>query len=420
MPKSHAAALLAEARRLLGAATGRGAAGSPLSPGELEAAARDLLVLQRGLTGERALIGRGYLDERRRLASYLQFYWPVTYAQVVGLLDMACPADAEAPAGDAGGRRRILDLGAGPIPGAIAAADWLRFRRAFRNAADTAATPAVDIVACDYSQLALESAARLAAATGYGFSAKPGWNAEAEAIPDGPFDLIVVGHLVNEIFVGESDRAEKRAGFLARALAALAPDGLAVVLEPALLGVGRELLAARDRLAAAGWTVRAPCRRQGPCPALALDGQTCHSDFAWNPPDIVRDLARRTGLDKGLVKTTGFVFARPSAGGLPGDAAASAAAGAAAGEPASVDGAYRVVSDPMLNKAGRVRYFFCGRPGRLTVSAKPGEGLPAEAAFLALRRSQAVRLEGAVERPGGGWSLGPGTRLTVDGGGEGG
>ncbi len=355
--------LLAESARL----TGRGG----FDP---EVAARDLLALQRGLTGDRSLIGRAYMDEKRALSSYLLFYWPVSYAQTRAMLRMA---------GTAGGRPglRVLDLGSGPAPCSIAAADQLGVRGADSGGAS--------ITACDRSPLALESASRLASSSGYSFRGIPGWDAQAGAVPEGLFDVVVLGHVLNELWKESDDRLERRFSLIETAISRLASGGVLLFLEPALLKTGREAIALRDRLAASGRRILAPCLRQGPCPALENEGQTCHSDFFWKTPRIVGELSRRTGLGKDLVKTTAFVVAAgPAPEGIPTGADVP---------PASVD-EYRVVSDPMVNKAGRVRLLLCGEDGRLPLSAKRGEGFPAESVFFALKRSDRVLLRSPARR----------------------
>ncbi len=262
---SYESLLLAESRFLLGTLDGKDAKSrygapsisrylpatysyTPPSAKELDAAAKDLLGLQRGLTGERTLIGSLYMDESRRLASYLLFYWPVSYAQTQAMLAMA---------GFSFGSQkiRVLDLGSGPAPCSLAAADYLR-----------AANPAVqvEITACDRSELALESAKRLAEALVFGMGTIPNWDAATTKIPDGSFDLVIMGHLINELWQGRQDRLDRRLALVEEAFSRLAPDGVLLVLEPALMGTGRELLELRDRLAASGKRILAPCVRRGP------------------------------------------------------------------------------------------------------------------------------------------------------------
>jgi hypothetical protein len=173
---------------------------------------------------------------------------------------------------------------------------------------------------------------------------------------------------------------------LESAFSRLAPHGALLVLEPALMGTGRELLELRDRLVASGKSILAPCVRGGPCPALQTPGHTCHSDFSWPLPAVVRELGARAGLDKELVKTTAFVMANRNDH---------------AGAGIEENKIWRVVSDPMLNKAGRTRYLLCGEQGRIPFSAKQGAGFPAEKVFFSLRRSDLIYLEGAEERESG-------------------
>ncbi|MCA1949425.1 MAG: small ribosomal subunit Rsm22 family protein [Treponema sp.] len=378
----------------------------PLSRHELENAAADLLALQRGLTGERALIGSAYMDEGQRLGAYLLFYWFTSYAQTRGMLDMAYEAHSVQPPEDRGpfvplteGRFCILDLGSGPAPCSLAAADWLRFREIFPDN--------IEITACDPSPLALKHAQALAQGAGYNMKAIAPWRAGTSAIPAGTYHLITIGHMLNELWKDTPERLQKREAFIAELKDHLEPGGILIILEPALLATGRELLALRDRLVASGWRVLTPCFTQRPCPALKESQQTCHSDFAWTPPRTVRDLAKITGLDKDLVKTTAFVMSRREA--LPGalgaanysSAAEEAATAGAAGEIGGDNaqrGPYRIVSEPMLNKAGRTRLILCGDEGRIPFSAKLGEGLPAEAQFRTLRRSDAILLYQPVQR----------------------
>ena len=395
-----------------------------LAPAELDAAARDLLRLQRGLTGSRGLVGEAYMDERKILASYLLFYWPVSRAQARFMLDMATMDGGSSISGK--GLLRILDLGAGPAPCSIAAAEWLCRNRKGPEARGSAAmgpaalgpeakgpeamgpgAPRISITALDRSPLSLESGRRLAESAGFAFESVSDWNAERDELPSGPFDLVVMGHLLNELFSNDVDRIRKRKEFLSQALALLSPGGLLLVIEPALQTTSRETIALRDLLAAEGIPILAPCLRSGSCPALPLEVQSCHSEASWRPPRVVRELARRTGLDKDLLKMTAFVFSRG-----PETRRLEATGLEATGPEAGPEGLWRVVSDPMLNKAGRIRLLLCGRDGRIPLSTKPGEGFPAEKDFLSLRRSDRVAISEPAVREGG-FGLGPGTRLSV-------
>lgn len=394
-----------------------------LTPAELDRAGADLLALQRGLTGERHLIGSAYMDESRRLSAYLLFYWFTSYTQTWGMLDMALAAQRaqgskgitpafqageEGSTGEAPPREiptfRILDLGSGPAPCGLAVADW--FNRAFQGRTskqyDLGSPTEFEITACDQSFLALDVAETLAQSAGYRLTKVGPWRAGTDPIPKGSYHCIVMGHLLNELWQDEPDRLEKRAAFIEALGDRLEAGGILVILEPALLGTGRDLLATRDLLLRSRWHVLAPCFTQGPCPAAAQTNQTCHSDFIWHLPRTVRELERRTGLDKDLVKTTALVLARPA------DLHHVLADNSVI--QITSHNIYRIVSEPMLNKAGRTRLILCGKDGRIPLSAKLGEAFPAEAMFKKLRRSDAIFLHQPEQRETG-LALGPETRI---------
>ena len=68
--------------------------------------------LSAGLTRERELAGARYFEDPQLLGAYLLLYWPVSYAQAASVL------------GELGGARgRVLDVGSGPGPMALAALD---------------------------------------------------------------------------------------------------------------------------------------------------------------------------------------------------------------------------------------------------------------------------------------------------------
>lgn len=340
-----------------------------LSEAELGRVARALLRLQRGLTGERELAGAGYMDDPELLGAYLLYYWTSSYAQA----SRAMTLSGLWP-------RRVLDLGSGPGPMAAAALD--------RGAASA--------VLIDGSERALALAGRL-----LGQSAALTVRADLESLPPGPlddggFDLVMLGHALNEL--SGPDAIARRAAVVRAAAARLAPGGSALIVEPATLAAAREAMALRDLLVAEGWEAVAPCSRSGPCPALqAGPGQSCHDEAGWEPPDFVLELAARCSLDRALIKMSWFCLRPPAAslageGGLP------------------PDDAHRVVSEPMLNKAGRVRRLLCGPAGRFPLSAKRGDPAAEAAGFFGLGRYELLRVIEPELREGG-WGVGPATRL---------
>ncbi|HPS43702.1 MAG TPA: methyltransferase, partial [Treponemataceae bacterium] len=305
--------------------------------------------LQRGLTGDRSLIGASYMDDPKLLRAYLDFYWPISFEQARRAL-----AVSEFLLGRPLGARSVIDAGSGPGP--VAAA--------------FAASGATALTLLDQSARALELAREAVPARAVPRGGTPPSIATVAmdiANPDpsriplwGAADCVSFGHSLNEVAFDRGDRVEVRARLLERYAAALAPGGAILAVEPALLATSRDLIAVRNLLVSRGWRALAPCvgRAALECPALAAgEGQTCHDAVRWEMPRSVESLARELGLDKESLKMTWFLLEPPR--NLTGGA----------GDTSADEGLFRVVSDPMLNKGGRVRRLLCGRAGRFPLSA---------------------------------------------------
>lgn len=359
--------LVAEWRRMAGI-RGTGLPAARLTRNETTRVGTALLRLQRGLTGSRALIGGKYMNDPGSLGAYLLYYWPVSYLQT----RYALAESGTHP-------RKLMDLGSGPGAATLACID----------------AGAVTALAADRSQDALGLAQRLARSVDAKIQTQS-WNGETGApLPPGSYDCIIFGHVLNELWANRPDRIERRLALMERAAGRLSDTGKILILEPALLATSRELLNLRDRLMERGFQIEAPCLFSGPCPALAAGSDsTCHSEWAWDLPPLVHDLARAARLDRHSCKTTYLAVSK----------ALSPRAGLA--------GVFRVVSDPMLNQAGRTRYMICGLEGRFSLSAKPGEAGPAEKTFFGLKRGDLIRIA-RTETRGNGRGVTPETVLEV-------
>ena len=126
------------------------------------------------------------MDDPRMLGAYLLFFWPVSYAQgrqVLGEL-------AQRP-------RTALDLGSGPAPLAFAALD----------------AGAVEVLAADRSQAALNLARELAVVSGESLRTRPWDLSRLKRGNEGTerYDVITIGHVLNELFTEGSDATARRA-----------------------------------------------------------------------------------------------------------------------------------------------------------------------------------------------------------------
>jgi SAM-dependent methyltransferase len=311
------------------------------------------------------------MDEERLLGAYLLFYWPVSYLQARGTI-------SELP----GRPRSVLDLGSGPGPMAFAALD----------------AGAAEVIAADRSARALATARRLAADAGEPLGTRE-WNPSkgrplAELAPGKRFDLVTLGHVVNELFPGP-DADARRAALLEEALALLAPGGSLLVVEPALRDTSRGLLRVRDLLVARGVAVRAPCLFRGACPALLRETDWCHAERAIEPPALVAQLGKAAGLRKEAVKMSYLVLAP---------------AGEAWAEPPA-GRVFRIVSEPLPSK-GRLRYMGCGPEGRVGLSLQEKHVRDVNRAFASLLRGDVVEVTGGEPR-GDGIALGEGSTVRV-------
>ena len=339
-----------------------------LAPRELKDVAAGVRALSFGLTRARELAGARYMDDPKLLGAYLLFYWPVSYAQARQVL------------GELSSRpRSALDLGSGPGPMAFAAAD----------------AGAVEVIAADRSKPALELATKLAAEAGEALSTRR-WDPQSrQGLPEGSFDLILLGHLLNELFGREESALGRRAALVEEALSRVKRGGSVVVIEPALRDTSRALLRVRDLLVARGYAVRAPCLFRGSCPALVKDTDWCHAERAWAMPPVVEDIAHAAQLDKEALKMSYLALAPKGEGWR---------------EPPP-GRLFRIVSEPLEGK-GRLRYMGCGPEGRVGLALQEKHRTAVNEEFFRLRRGDVIRVDETEER-GDGFALSDRSKVEV-------
>ncbi len=326
----HVPRLLGRARALLGLPGGPERA---LAPAEVRLAARAVLELHEGLVGDRAL-AKPSTYAGARLGAYLLWWWPQTYSKVQATL--ALSPLPRAP--------RILDVGSGPAPAALAALDLL----------------GGEATCFDVSEAALAEARQLGVAR------------TTREMPGEAFDLTLAANVLSEV---EDPIA------LVRRL-----QGTIAIVEPALRETGRKLLALRDALLSEGWFALAPCLTQAPCPALASRKDWCTAERPWNPPGYFRQLADATSLRADeMLSFAPLILSRAA--------------------PATEPDAWRVVGVAPPEK-GKRRVWICGMDGRLPLVRLDRDARAENAIFDELRRGDRVRVS-RTRLQGDGLRLGP-------------
>ena len=240
---------------------------------------------------------------------------PATYAATrIALAELALRAPWFQPATQ-------LDLGSGPGTALWAAREtW----------------PSLDTTTAIEAEAEMRALARELG----GFELVPG--DLPAAVPPAAHDLVTAGYVLAELgpaaFAATLDRAWG------------ATSGALVIVEPGTPAGYERVLAARDRLVAAGGTVIAPCPHDGICPLAAIEGEWCH--FAVR---VARSHAHRT--------------AKRAQRGHEDEKFAYVAIARRAGDPADA----RVLRHPQI-RPGHVLLELCTRDGRRleTVSKRDG------------------------------------------------
>lgn len=367
-----------------------------LSPKEISILTRSHGKLQRGLTGDRTLVGGGYMDNKDILGAYLLYYWPISFMQI----SYAASHALRRPEMDSLKEKhevKILDLGSGPGPASSALIDLFREFGAYR----------IQVTLLDSSVEAMNVAQKIVNRDdGKSISFKT-QKVNLEKVKgslrkyagEEKFDVIVMSHSLNELWKVDNLSIEKRIGLLEELMGLLNDDGMLLVCEPALLETSRALLEVRDGLLKKNvCKVISPCEPCGfkdtdsfRCPALSAGkNQTCHVEVDWNPGKIIQIMAAEMGLNRSSVKMTYVAFTKPDSELQEADDTK------ASGTSPSLSGV--VVSEPMLNKAGRIRYVICDSNERITVSAKQDDQGAADKGFFNLKRMDHVVIESAEVR----------------------
>ena len=345
------------------------------SPEDLKSLAANVSKLSTLLTKDRESLPPAYLKDPGLRAAYVRYYLPSNMKKVhLALSDLSLHAGRLLSKD----RLRVLDLGTGP---GTALLGLLAFF------AQRPERPSLSCVALDRVGENLRTAEELFAAYRTNKSldaALQTMRADLEGvgpIVEGTFDLILISNVLNELFPFDEDRTVRRTGIVRAILEKhLAADGSCIIIEPALRETSRELLEVRDGLVAGGLTVYAPCLAVKNCPALANPKDWCHQEVAWDPPALIKEIDRLTGLRKDALKFSYLVLRKDNRSML------------------DLFGrdAFRVVSEPLVTK-GKMEFYICGAGDRKLVTRLDKDRTAANQFFEVLKRGAIVGFERMID-----------------------
>lgn len=336
--------------------------------------AEDVARLSRLLTKERDNLPHAYLSDPGLRRAYLAYFLPPNLAKIQAPLRELSLHPANLFAKE---RLQVLDLGAGPGTAVLGIREFFRQRGKGEH---------LEFIAVDQVGENLKEAEALFREAGGGTDSRATLTTVRSGIEaiagrsGGPFDIIVLSNVLNEMFLREADRTVKRTELVRNIMERLlAADGSCIIIEPALQETSRDLLMVRDGIVDGGSRVYAPCLVQGHCPALVNPRDWCHEDRHWDPPEIIREIDNRVGLRKDSLKFSYLVLRKDG----------RTLADVCGEDP------YRVVSEQLISK-GKRELFLCGREGRRLTTRLDKDASPGNRAFDDLLRGEVVSFEGLV------------------------
>lgn len=303
-----------------------------------------------------SLIGQDYFKKPELLSSYLLYQWVIHYQEALSLL-------GELP----NTPRRVLDVCSGPAPMAFAALQH----------------GAQEVIATDQNASALQLGAEICGRYGLPLTVRK-WNCLKESIPiEGKFDLIILGHCLEELFpASKKGWQEEQLFFLRMLLSRLTPTGYLLIVESSYNESNRRVLQLRDTLVQEGVPVQAPCVWKGECPALKTQNSPCYAQREFEKPYLIKEFQRAASINLSSLKMSYIIFRNPLAGWPQLDEQKKY---------------YRVVSPSVESFSGK-RFYLCGTDGKKQLESHL-ENHPVESrAFDYLRRGELITFNDALEK----------------------
>lgn len=237
-----------------------------------------------------------YFADNDLLSAYGLFFLPQSFVRTTYALRFLTEARQwKAPSSPL----RILDLGSGPGSCGVACAHYFK----------QLGVPELELNAIDHSATALaafEPFAEAVLGSKYCVKTRIGDAHRAETWPEGPFDIIIAGFVLNEMkSLGQPALIQWVESMKNR----LTPDGLILILEPALKVTSQRLQKLSDEIAAHEIVSRiGPELDAHPCPQLADGVHWSHEVRHWQIPSTTEFINRKLHRDLRDVRFTFAAF----------------------------------------------------------------------------------------------------------------
>jgi len=348
---------------------------SELSHDELHSLAADVARLSTLLTREREGLPAAYLKDEGLRKAYRTYFLPSNLPKIHKPLQELSlhPRDVFAKT-----KIRVLDIGAGPGTASLGVLTFFSQKERKPQLEFTV----VDQVA---ENLKMAEALFLSSRTTHALEASMKTvRSDIAGLGNylhGHFDVIILSNVMNELFARDEARTEKRVNILHDILKrSLADDGSCIIIEPALRETSREMLEVRDDILEQGFHVYSPCLFSTKCPSLTNPKDWCHEDIPWDPPALVKEIDKLTGLRKDSLKFSYLVLRKD---GL----SLSDVCG---------PNSFRVVSEPLVSK-GKREYYVCGGGERKLVMRQDKDATPGNEPYGTLKRGDLIRFEQMID-----------------------
>lgn len=337
--------------------------------------ASDVVRLSRLLTREREFLPEAYLKDGGLRKAYRAYFLPSNLAKIHKPLRELFLHPGNLLVKE---KIRVLDIGSGPGTAVLGMLEFFSHRKQ-KTVLEFTAVDQVPGNLREAEELFLS--ARALHACDASLKTIQSDIGSVERFVRGHFDVIILSNVLNELFVHDETRVEKRLALLESILTRfLADDGSCIIIEPALRETSRDLLEVRDGILGLGIHVYAPCLGEGMCPALVNPRDWCHEDIPWEPSLLVREIDQLTGLRKDSLKFSYLVLRRDSL------------------SRSDIRGqsAFRVVSEPLVTK-GKVEFFLCDGEERKLVTRLDKDRTDRNRVFEMLKRGDVVGFEGLLD-----------------------